>query len=123
MQRHELIAWLGDNHGLTGEQVTELLATATDIEARYPDEDDSDDRAIALTVAHRVMVERPDHVVSDVADKLWRARLAESEALVGLRQLAGMLVREGGRGVESEAGFARTASLNRMTVREWLGKR
>lgn len=124
MQRYELEVWLGDNQGdLTDDLVTELLAIADAIEARYPDEDSRDDRSAALTVAYRILVERPDLVVSDVADKLWRARLAESEALVGLRQLATLLVRDGGRGVESESGFARVASIDRMTVRGWLGKR
>jgi hypothetical protein len=125
MQRYELEAWLGqDNdrrgHGsLMHDQVTELLDLAQDIEARYPDKDEAADRETALTVAYRLMVESPEDVVDELAEKLLRARLAESEALVAIRQAAIVLTPK----AWTEKGFANAAGVDRMAVRNWLGKR
>lgn len=126
MQRYELDAWLGDEHGLTGEQVADLLATAEDIAVRYPDPDDADDREAALTVAYRVMVEDPEVVVAELGERLARARRAEHYATVAVRQAALSLVRQSGkgdRGVTTEGGFARVSLVDRQTVLKWLGKR
>lgn len=120
MQRHELVAWLGDNQGdLTDEQVTELLAIAQDIEARYPDKDDVAEREAALTAAYRLMVEDSAAVVAELAEKLLRARLAESESLAAIRQAAIVLTPKDW----TEQGFANAAGVDRMAVRKWLGKR
>lgn len=123
MQRYELDAWLGDDHGLTDEQVTALMELADDINTRYPGPDNTEERDAALTTAYRLMVEDPRHVVSELSGDLARARLAEARALAALRQAATTLIREGGRGVESQAGFAATAGVDRMAVRTWLGLR
>jgi hypothetical protein len=122
MQRYELEAWLGDDHGLTAEQVTELLATAGDIEQRYPDPDDNDERQAALTTAYRLMTGYGQAIV-DLNEQLMRARVEEARALAGIRQAALTLIRPGGRGIESEQGFALCVGVDRMTVRGWLGKR
>jgi hypothetical protein len=119
MQTHELEAWLGDDHGLTDEQVDELAQTAEDITRRYPDHDDTEEREAALTVAYRLMVEDNDAVISSLAEDLTRARLAENRALAGIRQAALAVVPNGG----TESGFARRAGVDRMAVRNWLGKR
>lgn len=123
MQSSELEAWLGDDHGLIAEQVTELLATAGDIEQRYPDADDNDERQAALTAAYRLMVEDAVAVSDDLAEQVTRSRIEESKALAGARQAALTLVRPGGRGLQSEQGFASYVGVDRMTVRGWLGKR
>lgn len=116
MQRYELDAWLGDDHGLTGQQVKDLLDTASTLETRYPDPDDADEREAALTVAYRAMAEDDlDGLVREYGAKLLAARRAEVEALAALRQLAGYGM--------PEATFARTAGVDRMAVRTWLGKR
>lgn len=123
-QRYEIEAWLGEDHGLTDEQVDELTRISDEIDARYPDkQDDRDERDAALTVAYRLMVEDPATVVRELAADLARARQAEARAWAGLRQGALSLVREGGRGVESQAGYAQQAGVDRMAVREWLGLR
>jgi hypothetical protein len=120
MQRYELEAWLGAGHGLTEEQIDELLRTADEIEEQYPDEDDRDDRLAALTAAYRLMVEAPEDLVAELAAERTAARIAERKALVALRQVA---VTRISNGDATEAGFAQQAGVDRMAVRKWLGKR
>jgi hypothetical protein len=117
MQRHEMEAWLGDDHGLTNDQIKDLMRVADDIAERYPDPDDQEEHDAALSVAHQIMT--GVDVVEDLAADLLRARLAQSKALAGLRQAASMLIPD----QETEAGFARRANVDRMAVRGWLGKR
>lgn len=117
-QLHEIEAWLGDDHGLTSEQIDELAHTADEITDRYPDEDDRDEREAALTAAYRIMIGDQD-VVEELAAELTRARHAQVRALAGLRQAAVTLI----PGDETQAGFARRAAVDRMTVRDWLGLR
>ncbi|WP_432137668.1 hypothetical protein [Streptomyces sp. bgisy154] len=120
MQQYELEAWLGDDHGLTEDQLTELLHTANEIDDQYPDEDDRDDRDAALTAAYRLMVEAPDALTAELAAARTAARAAERKALVALRQVA---VTRIANGDATESGFAQQAGVDRMTVRRWLGKR
>lgn len=119
MQLHELAAWLGDDHGLTDDQIDDLLARADEIEARYPDPDDREEAQAALTVAYRLMVEDSGVVVAELAATRTAARTAELAALAGLRQAATQLIPHGDR---SEAGFAREGGVDRQAVRAWLGK-
>ena len=120
MQRYELDAWLGDDHGLTEEQINDLLRQADEIELRYPDQDDAEEREAALVVAYRI-IGGEEGVVEELAEARTQAKAAEVRALAGLRQAAIILV--SGAGTDSEAGFARRASIDRMAVRRWLGKR
>lgn len=117
MQRYELEAWLGDDHGLSNEQIAELLGHADEIADRYPDPDDKPERDAALSAAYRMLIgER--NVIEQLATERAAAKAAEACALAGLRQLAIMQSRAG----ESESGFARRANVDRMAVRKWLGK-
>ncbi|MET9550518.1 hypothetical protein ABZY36_35230 [Streptomyces sp. NPDC006627] len=116
MQRYELEAWLGDDHGLNEEQLDELLRAADEIEEQYPDEDDRDDREAALTAAYRLMSEAPEDLVAELAAERTAARIAERKALVGLRQIATTRINNGDA---TEAGFAQQAGIDRMTVRKW----
>lgn len=119
MQRHEILAWLGDNQGdLTDDQLDEFIALAEDIEERYPDADDRDEAEAALIAAHRLLVEGPDAVIAELAAARTAARAAEVAALAGLRQAAVQLVPS----KRTEAGFGREAGVDRMTVRKWTGK-
>ncbi|MFE9372232.1 hypothetical protein ACFYM2_21030 [Streptomyces sp. NPDC006711] len=120
MQRYELEAWLGDDHGLTGDQIDELLHTADDIAEQYPDADDRDDREAALTAAYRLMTEAPEELIAELASERVNARLAEQKAFISLRQIAVTRINSGDA---TEAGFAKQAGIDRMTVRKWLGKR
>lgn len=114
MQRYELEAWLGDDHGLADDQVDELLVQADEIDARHGD--DQDAAREALTVAYQLMREDDaDAIVADLAQR----RAAAHAASAGLRQAAITLIP---RGDATESGFARQAGVDRMTVRKWLGK-
>lgn len=119
MQLHELEAWLGDDHGLDAEQITDLLKAADEIEERYPNPDDQEEAQAALTAAYRLMAEGPDSVIAELAAARVAARTAEVVALAGLRQAARQLISAGDR---TEAGFAREGGVDRMAVRSWLGK-
>lgn len=120
MRRYELDAWLGDDHGLTEEQIDELLRTSDDIDEQYPDQDDSDDRGDALTAAYRLMIETPEDLVAELVEERARARVAERKALVALQQIAVTRINNGD---ETEAGFAKRSGIDRMSIRRWLGKR
>jgi hypothetical protein len=119
MQLYELEAWLGDDHSLNEDQLTELLDTANEIEERYPDADDQIERDAALSTAYRLALGE-DEVVDELAKQRVDARTAEVQALAGLRQAALLLIPTGSR---TEAGFAKQAGVDRMAIRKWLGKR
>ncbi|MFE6165822.1 hypothetical protein ACFQ7F_43760 [Streptomyces sp. NPDC056486] len=119
-ERHEVLAWLGDAAGeMTSEQIEEFAALSDEIAERYPDPDDRDEMQAALTVAHRLLVENPAAVVSELSEQRAQARQAEIDALAGLRQAALQLIPAGDR---TESGFSREAHVDRMAVRAWLGK-
>lgn len=119
MQRYEIEAWLGDDHGLTEEQFETFTQIAQDVEARYPGPDDADDAQEALTVAHRLLVDDSE-VLDELHQELLAARVAESRVLAAIQQAAMQLIPSK---QETEAGFARRVGVDRMTVRGWLGKR
>jgi hypothetical protein len=136
-QMHEIEAWLGDDHGLTADQVEELRRISEDIYARYctpeADVDDpemveadlaqatEDEREAALTTAYRLLTGDED-VVDEQAGELADARRADARAKAALQQAALMTVEPGTRGERSEAAFGRRVGVDRMTVRKWLGK-
>ena len=120
MQRYELEAWLGDDHGLDEDELTELLDEANEIEERYPDPDDQPERTAALTAAYRLMTEPVEDVLADYGKQRSDARAAVSAASAALQQAARTTVTDGKL---SEAGFARVAQVDRMSVRSWVGKR
>ncbi|MEV5261737.1 hypothetical protein AB0L02_27320 [Streptomyces anulatus] len=120
MQRYELEAWLGDDHHLTDDQLDDLLAEADEISERYPDVDDQPERDAALAAAYRLKIEPATEVLDDLTKQLADARAAESAASAGLQQAAQTVVPDG---EFSEAGFARTVGVDRMTVRKWTQDR
>ena len=121
MRMHELEAWLGDNHGLTGNLLNELLNQANEIEERHPETDDQAERDAALSAAYRLMlaVEPAEDVLADYGKQRSDARAAASAASAALQQAARVVITEGKL---SEVGFARIANVDRMSVRKWLGK-
>jgi hypothetical protein len=138
-QTNEIEAWLGDDHGLTDDQVEQLRRIAEDIYARYctpdPGVDDpgmveadlaqasEDERQAALAVAYRLLA--GEDVVSELARDLADARAAVRKAMAGLWQAALMTVDVGERGRKhphSENAFAQRVGVDRATVRKWLGK-
>lgn len=119
MQRHEILAWLGDDHALTEEQLGEFTAIAHEIEQQYPGPDDLDEAQAALTAAYQLLTENADVVVRSLAAALVSARQAELLAVAGLKQAANQLI---DANCQTESGFAREAGVDRMTVRAWRGK-
>lgn len=120
MQRHEMMAWLGDDHGLTSEQIDELMATAEEIGERYPDPDDQQERDAALYAAYELMVHDPGQVIDEQAELITRGRILERRGLAGARQTVITLARAGRI---NESDLARRLGVDRMAVRDWLGKR
>lgn len=136
-ETHEIEAWLGNDHGLTGEQVEELRQISDDIYSRYctpADGDDDpemteadlarasqDERDAALQTAYRLLL-GDEAVIAELARDRSIARSAETRATAGLRQAALMVIEPGTRRDRSEAAFARRVGVDRMTMRKWLGK-
>lgn len=136
-QTYEIEAWLGDDHGLTDDQVEELRQISDDIYARYctpkkgvadPEmveadlaQASQDERDTALQTAYRLLV-GDDKVVAELARKFAIARQEVACAKAGLQQAALMVIEPGTRGEHSESAFGRRAGVDRMTVRKWLGK-
>ncbi|WP_369167754.1 hypothetical protein AB5J49_07795 [Streptomyces sp. R28] len=120
MQRYELEAWLGDDHGLDDLGLANLLTVANEIEDRYPDPDDHAERDAALTAAYRLITEPAQVVVSNYSEQRASALAAASAATAALQQAARNPVVFDRL---SEAGFARAAGVDRMTVRKWRDKR
>lgn len=119
MQRYELEAWLGDNHGLNEDELDELLTQANEIEKRHPDADDQREREVALSAAYRLMTEPVEDVLADYGKQRAEARALLSATSAALQQAAHATVQPDAL---SESGFARLANVDRMTVRKWIGK-
>jgi hypothetical protein len=119
-QRHELLAWLGDDHGLTGEQITQLLHTADEIHQQYPGEDAEDERQAALTTAYRMLVEDPNDVLDDLGAARTRHVLEGSRIRAGIKQAVLYAIENE---LVSEHEAARRVSVDRMTIRKWRGLR
>lgn len=117
-QRYKIEAWLGENHGLADDQVSDLIRIADEIAADLAQASEGERRA-ALMAAYQILL-GGQGVVGGAARDLAQARADESAALAALRQAALMLIPAGD---DTEAGFARRAGLDRMTIRNWLGKR
>lgn len=136
-QRHEIEARIGDDHGLDDDQVGELMRIADDLIDRFcsPDADcddpdaaradlielTADERDAALVTAYRLM-RGEENVVDDLRTELISVRRADARVKASLAQAARMVIQPGTRGTDSEAAFARRVGVNRLTVRDWLGK-
>jgi hypothetical protein len=116
-ERRGVLAWLGEDHGFTGEQVERLVAESAVIAARYPDVDDTDEREAALSAAARYL--HGDLDVTSAGAQLWQARTAAARALAGARQVARMRALDGA----AKATTAREAGIDRMTLLKDLGLR
>lgn len=126
-QQPELDTWLGNDHGLSPEQVDHLTQLSNDINQRYPEPNDHAVREAALATAYRLLRGETD-VIEELAATRTAARTAEAAALAGLRQAALMTVDRDAppnrHNPNGEAAFAERAGVDRMTVRrKWLGKK
>lgn len=118
MQRHELEAWLGDALAdLTAAQVDRLHQVANRLTERYPDPDDGDAWAAAMTAATQYVLGVT--TADDVARRLVEARAAQRCAVAAAKEIA-LLVHEDG--MDEKASAARLG-VDRMTLRAYAGKR
>lgn len=117
MQDYEFDAWLGGTT-VTAEQ-RQIIHRAVDmIDARWPEPDDEDERAAALTGA--AMLVLGDTTDEDLAAAAYTARRASIEAQASLTGaiIAGSLLSP----AESEQARASRLGIARDTVRKALGK-
>ena len=113
-----LDAWLGDARAdLTDEQYTRLLDEAVALGERYQEPDDADDYEAALSATMQYILGETDLLAA--GNELAHARAALRRATVQARTLARLAVADGVSEVETAARLG----VDRMTVREWLGKR
>ena len=111
-------AWLGPAaDGLTEEQRERFAAEWDEIVARYPRPDDQDERTAALTACVQYLLGETS--VADAGAERARTQRAALDALAAARQVARMAALDG----LPEAAVARSASIDRMTLRKDLGKR
>lgn len=99
----------------------QLQAIADDLATRYPDEADQQARQAALNAARRVLA-GDTAVVDELAAQLAAARRLEASIKAALGQAGRMVIKPGTRGPDSERAYAQRVGVNRLTVRDWLGK-
>ena len=111
IERHELEAWLGPAlDDLTTEQVDRLHREAQNIAARYPDDDDADDREAALIAATQYLL--GELSVEEAGRRRRETRAAERHARVQAIQLAVMAEADG----LPTAAAARAAGIDRQVL-------
>ena len=119
MQRDELGTWLGDEYDLTNLTEAQLgrLHSLADAFDEWCDSDyDPEPGKVICRTAYRI-VTGDDSVIAELSAARAAAKRAEELAMAGLEQAAYQLISV--EGSESEAGFARRAKVDRMTVRKW----
>lgn len=99
----------------------QLHAIAADLATRYPDEADREAREAALDTARRLLA-GDTTAVDELTAELAAVRRADARVKASLAQAARMVVKPGTRGQDSEVAFGRRVGVNRLTVRDWLGK-
>ena len=110
--------WLGPAaDDLTEGQRERFAAEWDEIDARYPDPDDSDERLAALAACVQYLLGETD--VYQAGFEREAAQREAARAYAASRQVARMAALDGA----SEVQAARSASIDRMTLRKDLGKR
>jgi hypothetical protein len=115
---HALLAWLGPAaDDLTAEQIEQVADAAREIDERYPDPDEQDQRDAALSAAVQYLL--GETTAEDANRALITARLAEARAYAAALQVAVMHHRAG----TPKATAAREAGVDRMSLLKALGER
>ena len=114
----DLMAWLGPAADeMTPEQLERVADASRDIDERYPDPDDQNEREAALSATVQYIL--GDTTAEDANRALIDARLREREAYVAALQVAVMMVRSG----TPKATAAKSAGIDRMGLLKALGER
>jgi len=117
MTDHDLMAWLGPAADeLTPEQIERVSDAARDIDERYPDPDEQDERDAALSATVQYLL--GETTPEDANRALIDARQREREAYVAALQIAVMAHRDG----VPKATAARRAGIDRMSLLKALGE-
>lgn len=115
---YSLMAWLGPaTDELTPEQIERVVDASRDIDARYPDTDEEDERQTALSATVQYLL--GETTPEDVSRALITARRREREAYVAALQVAVMMVRGGAE----KKGSAIACGVDRMSLLKALGER
>lgn len=125
MERHEIVAWLGDEHGLTEAQLAELEEVADELAARFPGPDWAAEREAALVAAHSVLVSTDEvNLVGVAADDQAAAQAEQmaaardfSVARAALRQTVRSTAARWGTSAEQLADMSGEPVV---VIREWL---
>lgn len=113
-----LLEWLGPAADeLAPDQIERVVAASAEIDARYPDPDESDMRHAALSAVVQHLLRETS--ADDANRALIAARSAEARAYAAALQIAVELVRDG----EPKATAARRAGVDRMSLLGALGER
>lgn len=115
---NDLMAWLGPAaDDLTPEQIERIEDASRDIDERYPDPDEFEEREAALSATVQYLL--GDTTPEQSKRALIDARNAERRAYVAALQVAVMLHRDG----TPKAAAARDAGIDRMGLLRALGER
>lgn len=124
---NDLMAWLGPAaEELTPEQIERVAEASRDIEQRYPDPDEHEEREAALSAVVQYLL--GDTTAEDAKRELIEARGRERRAYVAALQVAVMMVRDARQAGVSERivdkkGKAEACGVDRMSLLKALGER
>lgn len=124
MTDHNLLAWLGPAADeLTAEQIERVAAESREIDQRYPDPDQQDERDAALSAVVQYLL--GETTPEEAGRALIDARRQAREAFAAATWTAVMLVRDnppaGRRGYKAIA--AARVGIDRMSLLKALGER
>lgn len=115
----ELLAWLGPAADqITPRQLSTLIDTARDLDTRYPDPDEADEREAALSAIVQLMLD--ETTPEDANRRLITARAEERRAYVAALEIAVFRARHDG---VPKAVAARESGIDRMRLLNALGER
>jgi hypothetical protein len=125
MDRDEVLAWLGDDHGMSEEEVAELVRVAGDVAAWYPGKDWAAEREAAMEVAHQVLTSTKEVNLVGVAAEQQSATQAAQVAAARDYSVARAALRQAVRSTAARWGtpaeqLAELSGEPLTVIRTWL---
>jgi hypothetical protein len=125
MDRREVLEWLGDDHGMSEEEIAELQRVAGELDAWYPGKDWAAEREAALSTAREVLTATEEvNLVGVAADEqrdTYAAQVAAAReysiARAALRQAVRSTAARWGTPVEQ---LAELSGEPLTVIRTWL---